>query len=527
VDTRLLQVEPIASDGVSEELSALVLWLLQKDPLDRPNTRDLLSDAFVRDKLVAHGLVLPEDVVDVDVIHYLSPLIDMTDQGRAGDGDGAGDDPALDVGDRPVAGAGAGGAAAADTNGRGASSSSSSNSSVAGKGGMVRVDSRSNWPPPPPPPVDESKDRKDEWGDDAPAKAVQGQGGAGQQQQHGGGRRVVTGSGLNRVGGGPRGRPVGGAIGASGTGAGPSPATRDIRGDRVRGTQRLVSEKARTRYQVRPSPSSAALTRQESRGSKASLGAADAAAGAGGRDLRAGEGAWGEGVDDEVYPDEPKTSVGAADRAGEDLDFHSASTVRLGRGFDDDATLVGPSPGGGLGPGPGLFYSDAKGATPEPLLSRQLTLKGDEVGWSEKGSDGAGLKDDFHEADTIVVRPGQGRYGLGPLVVGLGSPSLGPGHGQGSVDAVGATPSTVAGRSHASPDGSNDETAGAGSAFRSPGNDDEYEGVPRVPASPLHPSRPLTPSVCVMVGFQMTLRTWTTSPPRRRQASVSLPSTSP
>ena len=65
------EVDSIASENISAELSALVLWLLTKNATQRPNTRDILSDSFVREKLLLHDLQLPSDMVDVEPIQYL------------------------------------------------------------------------------------------------------------------------------------------------------------------------------------------------------------------------------------------------------------------------------------------------------------------------------------------------------------------------------------------------------------------------------------------------------------------------
>jgi serine/threonine protein kinase len=37
-------VKPPASETISNELSRLVLWLLQKDPMLRPSTKDILNE---------------------------------------------------------------------------------------------------------------------------------------------------------------------------------------------------------------------------------------------------------------------------------------------------------------------------------------------------------------------------------------------------------------------------------------------------------------------------------------------------
>ncbi len=68
-------VKPPSPALVSPELSKLVLWLLQKDPMKRPNIRDILCEQYVQDKLVEHGFPLPTDIKNNPITDILtSPL---------------------------------------------------------------------------------------------------------------------------------------------------------------------------------------------------------------------------------------------------------------------------------------------------------------------------------------------------------------------------------------------------------------------------------------------------------------------
>eukprot|EP00607_Mallomonas_marina_P000565 CAMPEP_0182425402 /NCGR_PEP_ID=MMETSP1167-20130531/11842_1 /TAXON_ID=2988 /ORGANISM="Mallomonas Sp, Strain CCMP3275" /LENGTH=353 /DNA_ID=CAMNT_0024606111 /DNA_START=143 /DNA_END=1201 /DNA_ORIENTATION=+ len=56
-------VPPLSSDTISSPLSALVQWLLQKDPLARPRVVDILTDEHVQSQLREHGFGIPPEIL--------------------------------------------------------------------------------------------------------------------------------------------------------------------------------------------------------------------------------------------------------------------------------------------------------------------------------------------------------------------------------------------------------------------------------------------------------------------------------
>ena len=65
-------VKPPNPTTTSAELSKLIMWLLQKDPVNRPCIRDILCEQFVQEKLEEHNLEIPSDILEVGVItNYL------------------------------------------------------------------------------------------------------------------------------------------------------------------------------------------------------------------------------------------------------------------------------------------------------------------------------------------------------------------------------------------------------------------------------------------------------------------------
>ena len=44
-------VTPIPDKNVSQELKTLILWLLEKDPKNRPTIKELLCESFIRSKM--------------------------------------------------------------------------------------------------------------------------------------------------------------------------------------------------------------------------------------------------------------------------------------------------------------------------------------------------------------------------------------------------------------------------------------------------------------------------------------------
>eukprot|EP01036_Dinobryon_divergens_P022734 gene22734-31020_t len=55
-------VKPPPSTSVSAEMINLVLWLLQKDPNNRPSIKDLLNEATIRQKLKENNFELPQEL---------------------------------------------------------------------------------------------------------------------------------------------------------------------------------------------------------------------------------------------------------------------------------------------------------------------------------------------------------------------------------------------------------------------------------------------------------------------------------
>lgn len=66
------QVEAPPPTHASEELAALIIWLLQKDWTQRPRVQDILCESFIQEKLEEHGLSLPEGLMGFPVTHRLS-----------------------------------------------------------------------------------------------------------------------------------------------------------------------------------------------------------------------------------------------------------------------------------------------------------------------------------------------------------------------------------------------------------------------------------------------------------------------
>ena len=81
------QVEAPPATHASEELTALILWLLQKDWTQRPRIQDLLCEAFIQEKLEEHGLSLPEALLRQPLTHRLSLGVGgSSSSGRSGSG---------------------------------------------------------------------------------------------------------------------------------------------------------------------------------------------------------------------------------------------------------------------------------------------------------------------------------------------------------------------------------------------------------------------------------------------------------
>jgi len=68
------KVEPPDPKLVSSELSALCLWLLNKDPEKRPTIKEILNQSVVRAELEKHELPLPYELHDVEPSHKLERL---------------------------------------------------------------------------------------------------------------------------------------------------------------------------------------------------------------------------------------------------------------------------------------------------------------------------------------------------------------------------------------------------------------------------------------------------------------------
>jgi len=66
-------VAPLPTDTVSACLGELIMWLLQKDPRDRPCIRDILCEQVIRDKLAEQGFELPRSLLSEPVTYRLSP----------------------------------------------------------------------------------------------------------------------------------------------------------------------------------------------------------------------------------------------------------------------------------------------------------------------------------------------------------------------------------------------------------------------------------------------------------------------
>eukprot|EP00981_Chlorochromonas_danica_P004026 scaffold766_cov167-Ochromonas_danica.AAC.14 len=64
-------VEPPPSTSNSQEMINLVLWLLQKDPIHRPSTRQILNEVVVRERLQECMLSAPDDLPAEPVSSFL------------------------------------------------------------------------------------------------------------------------------------------------------------------------------------------------------------------------------------------------------------------------------------------------------------------------------------------------------------------------------------------------------------------------------------------------------------------------
>ena len=95
-------VKPPNPTSTSAELSKLIMWLLQKDPVNRPSIRDILSERFVQEKLLEHGLEVPSDILaHGEVTEYIGEysgvigkLVAVNVYGENSAGDGNADDSA-------------------------------------------------------------------------------------------------------------------------------------------------------------------------------------------------------------------------------------------------------------------------------------------------------------------------------------------------------------------------------------------------------------------------------------------------
>jgi hypothetical protein len=68
------KVEPPDPKLVSSELSALCLWLLNKDPEKRPTIKEILNESVVRAELEKHELPLPYELHEVEPSYKLERL---------------------------------------------------------------------------------------------------------------------------------------------------------------------------------------------------------------------------------------------------------------------------------------------------------------------------------------------------------------------------------------------------------------------------------------------------------------------
>eukprot|EP01034_Spumella_vulgaris_P032682 gene32682-40331_t len=58
------QVKPPSSSNISVELVNLIMWLLQKDPVNRPSIKQIVNEEVVRRKLEEHKFDLPHELQD-------------------------------------------------------------------------------------------------------------------------------------------------------------------------------------------------------------------------------------------------------------------------------------------------------------------------------------------------------------------------------------------------------------------------------------------------------------------------------
>lgn len=67
-------VKPLARENASPGLSALILWLLNKDPVKRPSIREILSEDIVQTKLQESGLSLPDELSELSTTSTINSM---------------------------------------------------------------------------------------------------------------------------------------------------------------------------------------------------------------------------------------------------------------------------------------------------------------------------------------------------------------------------------------------------------------------------------------------------------------------
>jgi serine/threonine protein kinase len=70
-------------ETTSPELSQLISWVLQKDPVDRPSIKQILNEKHIRDKLDEHRFDLPAELLEHQITFQLTPELDPSTLDKA------------------------------------------------------------------------------------------------------------------------------------------------------------------------------------------------------------------------------------------------------------------------------------------------------------------------------------------------------------------------------------------------------------------------------------------------------------
>jgi serine/threonine protein kinase len=63
---------PPSANGLSSEVAALAMWLLQKDPADRPSVKMMLNERFIRRQLLQSKFEFPQELLQHNITDRLT-----------------------------------------------------------------------------------------------------------------------------------------------------------------------------------------------------------------------------------------------------------------------------------------------------------------------------------------------------------------------------------------------------------------------------------------------------------------------